>query len=183
MGDADWTLDETDGQLLVHTDVAGPAAAFGHRLVIAVESWRARVRWRAAEPVAVTLHADVDSLQVRRGEGGLSTMTGPEKTLVRFNALRTLGARNHPRIEYTTTAVDRRRGGYRLTGTLEVAGTARGQALELRTEDFGEFWAMSARAELRHTDFGLRPYSMLLGALRVSDAVTVSFSATRAKTG
>ncbi|OBJ69943.1 YceI family protein [Mycobacterium sp. 1274756.6] len=183
MSDSAWTLDETDGQLLVHTDVTGPAAAFGHRLTIAVESWRARVRWRAGEPVEAALRADVGSLQVRRGDGGLSALTGPEKALVRFNALRVLGARSHPHIEFTATTVDPHPGGYRLAGTLQIHGVTRKQVIELHTEDFDEFWAMSARTELRQSEFGVRPYAMLLGTLRVADAVSVSFGATHAKTG
>ena len=35
---------------------------------------------------------------------------------------------------------------------------------------------------IRQSDFGVKPYSQLLGALKVADDVTVSFTATRAKT-
>ena len=70
----------------------------GHRLTIAMKRWEATVRWSGDKPVAAQLTVDVDSLEVLRGEGGLTPLSGPEKILVRSNALRQLGAGRFPRI-------------------------------------------------------------------------------------
>ena len=64
------TLDASDGQLLVETDVTGRAARMGHRLTIAM--WRAGVRWSDGESAEADLTVEVDSLEVLRGEGGLT---------------------------------------------------------------------------------------------------------------
>lgn len=88
MADAVWELDSSDGQLTVMTAVAGPASRVGHRLTIAM-GWHGTVEW-ADEPVAVELTADVGSLEVLRGDGGATPLSGPEKALVRLNALKTL---------------------------------------------------------------------------------------------
>jgi polyisoprenoid-binding protein YceI len=40
---------------------------------------------------------------------------------------------------------------------------------------------MSSETAIRQSDFGVRPYSQLLGSLKVADDVTVSFTAQRAK--
>lgn len=45
MTKATWSLGPSDGDLRIHTGVAGPAAKMGHRLTIGVTSWRARVVW------------------------------------------------------------------------------------------------------------------------------------------
>ena len=37
-----WKLDASDGQLLVKTGVAGRVAKMGHRLTIAMNTWRPR---------------------------------------------------------------------------------------------------------------------------------------------
>ena len=76
----EWELDASDGQLLVKTGVTGRAARMGHRLTIAMNSWRATVSWAGDEPSAVDLEVDVDSLEVLRGEGGVTPLSGPEKT-------------------------------------------------------------------------------------------------------
>ncbi len=40
---------------------------------------------------------------------------------------------------------------------------------------------MSAQSKVCQTDFGVKPYSLLMGSVRVADEVTVSFVAAKAK--
>ena len=64
-----WSLEPSNGELLVRTGVAGPGARMGHRLTIAMKRWQASVQWSDGEPVAAQLTVEVDSLEVLRGEG------------------------------------------------------------------------------------------------------------------
>jgi polyisoprenoid-binding protein YceI len=173
----DWSLNASDGELLVRTGVTGRAAKMGHRLTIAMNSWHATVRWADGEPVAAEVTVDVDSLQVSHGEGGLMGLSGPETTLARSHALKSLDAGRFPRIHYQTDDIEKTGDGYRLDGTLEIHGTSRPRVVELRVEDLGEDWRMSCEAEVRQTEFGVKPYSMLMGAMKVADTVTVAFTA------
>ena len=95
-----WTLDASDGRLLVHTGVTGRAAKMGHRLTIAMNSWLATVRWSSGEPAEAELTVEVDSLQVLDGEGGVKALSGPEKALSQSNALRALDADHFPQIRF-----------------------------------------------------------------------------------
>lgn len=176
-----WTLTASDGELLVHTGVTGRAAKMGHRLTIAMRRWQATVSWTGDEPVAAKLAVEVDSLEVLKGEGGLTPLSGPEKTLVRSNALRALGAGRFREIVFTAEAIEPREDGYRLNGTLRIHGKERDQVIDLRTEDLSGSWRMAGHADVRQSDFGVKPYSMLMGSLKVADEVSVSFSAQRAK--
>ncbi|MBV8293785.1 MAG: YceI family protein [Mycobacterium sp.] len=176
-----WTIDASDGELLVHTGVAGRAAKMGHRLTIAMKRWQATVTWSDGEPAAAQLEVDVDSLDVLRGEGGLTPLSGPEKILVRSNALRQLGAGRFPQICFAADTIDQSQDGYRLAGTLQIRGKTRPQVIDLRTEDLGDVWQLSSEAVVRQSEFGVKPYSLLMGSLKVADDVTVSFSAQRAK--
>ena len=112
-----WTIDASDGELVIHTGVAGRAAKMGHRLTIVMKRWQATVNWSDGEPVAAQLTVDVDSLEVLQGEGGLTTLSGPEKILVRSNALRQLRAGRFRQIRFDADAIDESQDGYRLTGT------------------------------------------------------------------
>jgi polyisoprenoid-binding protein YceI len=87
-----WYFDVSDGQLLVHTRVTGRAAKMGHRLTIAMNAWKGSVEWAEGEPAEVQLTVEVDSLQVLRGEGGVTPLSGREKALARSDALKALGA-------------------------------------------------------------------------------------------
>ena len=40
---------------------------------------------------------------------------------------------------------------------------------------------MSAESTVRQTDYGVKPYSLLMGSVQVADEVTVSFTAVHAK--
>jgi polyisoprenoid-binding protein YceI len=176
-----WNLDASDGQLLVHTGVTGRAAKMGHRLTIAMNTWLATVRWSAGEPAEAELAVEVDSLQVLRGEGGVKALSGPEKTLARSNALRVLDADRFPQIRFQASDIDKVDDGYRLTGTLEIHGVAGERGIDLRVEDLGDAWRLSCQADVRQSECGIKPYSMLMGSVKVADTVTVSFTAERAK--
>ena len=176
-----WNLDASDGQLLVHTGVTGRAAKMGHRLTIAMNTWLATVRWSAGEPAEAELTVEVDSLQVLRGEGGVKALSGLEKTLARSNALKVLDADRFPQIRFQASDIDTVDDGYRLTGTLEIHGVAGERGIELRVEDLGGAWRLSCQAEVRQSEYGIKPYSMLMGSMKVVDTVTVSFTAERAK--
>jgi polyisoprenoid-binding protein YceI len=176
-----WTLNPDDGELLVRTGVAGRAAKMGHRLTIAMNCWQATVMWSDGEPAAAELEVDVDSLQVLQGEGGLTPLSGPEKILVRSNALRQLGAGRFPQICFSADTIEHRPDGYRLAGTLQIRGKTRPQVIDLLTEDLGDAWRLSGQAVVRQSEFGVKPYSMVMGSLKVADDVTVSFNAQRAK--
>ncbi|WP_428339224.1 YceI family protein [Mycobacterium sp.] len=178
---AEWSLDGSDGELLIRTGVAGPAAVMGHRLTLAMRQWRATARWDGGVPVGAELIVEVGSLKVVGGEGGVTPLSGPEKILVRGNASRSLDAERYPRITFEANAIDKTDDGYRLTGTLTIHATSREQVVDVRTDDQGTNWWLSSETALRQSDFGIKPYSQLLGALRVADDVVVSFTAKRAK--
>jgi len=176
-----WTLDASDGELTIRTGVSGRAARMGHRLTIAMTRWQASVDWDGAQPAAAELVVEVDSFEVLRGEGGVKGLSGPEKALVKSNALKSLGANRYRQIRFATNTIDETDEGYRLTGTLQIRGKSREQVIELRTEDLGDSWRMSAESRVRQSDYGVKPYSMLLGSMQVADEVTVSFTAAHPK--
>jgi polyisoprenoid-binding protein YceI len=181
VGAGEWSLDGSDGDVLIRTGVAGPAAAMGHRLTLAMRQWRATVQWDGDEPVGAELIVEVGSLGVVRGEGGVTPLSGPEKSLVRSNALRSLDAKRYPRITFEANGIDETNEGYRLTGTLTIKAASREQVVDVRTDEQGTNWWLSSETAVRQSDFGIKPYSQLLGALKVADDVVVSFTAKCAK--
>lgn len=176
-----WTLNGSDGELLLRTGVTGRAAKMGHRLTIAMQHWQATVQWAEGEPARAELTVDVGSLQVLHGEGGVKALSGPEKALVRSNTLKSLDANHFPRISFRAESIEKRPDGYRLSGTLQVRGKERPQEIELCTADLGDTWRMSTETVVRQSDFGVKPYSLLMGSLKVANEVSVSFTAEHAK--
>jgi polyisoprenoid-binding protein YceI len=176
-----WTLNASDGELQLRTGVTGRAARMGHRLTIAMTRWHATVTWAGAEPAGMELTVETDSLEVLAGEGGVKGLSGAEKALARSNALNSLDAGRFPDIRFTADTINKTRDGYRLTGKLHIRGKSREHTLDLRTGDLGDTWRMSAETSVRQSDYGIKPYSLLMGSVRVADEVGVSFTAVHAK--
>ena len=178
-----WSLTPDDGELHILTGVAGRAAKMGHRLTLAMDSWKASLGWSGDEPVSAELTVDVDSIDVLSGEGGLTPLTGPEKGVCRSNALKSLDAKKFPQIRFTADQISKTADGYRLDGTVEIHGTSHPQSVDVAVTDTGDALALSARVPVTQTDFGVKPFSLMMGALKVADEVTIAFSATHAKKG
>ncbi len=181
MSESSWSLTAADGELHIRTGVAGRAAKMGHRLTIGMKSWQGAVRWTGGEPTSAELTVDVDSLEVLGGEGGLTPLAGPEKGVARSNALKSLDAKKFPQIRFTAVDIAATADGYRLTGSLEIHGTSRPQTVDVTVDDRGDALGLSAQVRLMQSDFGVKPYSLMMGALKVADEVTIDFSATHSK--
>jgi polyisoprenoid-binding protein YceI len=181
MAESSWSLTPADGELHILTSVDGRAAKMGHRLTIALNSWQGTVRWSGEEPASGELTVDVDSLEVLHGEGGLTPFTGAEKGVCRSNALKSLDTKKFPQIRFSAERITRTAGGYRLDGTVDIHGTSRPQSVDVTVTDVGDALALSAQVAVKQTDFGVKPFSLMMGALKVADEVTLAFSAKHAK--
>jgi polyisoprenoid-binding protein YceI len=170
-------FDASHGELLLHTGVSGRAAKLGHRLTLVVREWSVSASWADEVPAGVEFTANVDSLEVLRGDGGVKALSTPEKMLARANALRSLDAKRFPGITFHTNAIETSDDGYRLTGTMTVHGVARDCTVDLHVGEADDEWVASCETVLSQTDFGIKPYSMFMGAVTVADDVTVTLTA------
>ncbi|MFN6553420.1 YceI family protein [Mycolicibacterium septicum] len=170
-----WNLGPDTGELLLRTGVTGSASRMGHRLTIAMRSWHATVEWDGEVPSSVEVTVDLDSLDVLRGEGGMTPLSGAEKVLIRSNALKTLRAKKSPQAVFRSTTIERSGSVVRIAGILELAGHSGEQNVEVEVSDN----SVLGTAQVRHSDFGIKPYSMLMGAMKVADEVAVSLEVTR----
>jgi len=174
-----WEFNADSGSLSIHTEVSGRAARLGHRLTIAVQSWTATLRWDGERPDPVRLSADLTSIAVERGDGGLTALTAPEKLVARANALKSLSAQRYPTVDYAAEDIATDADRYRLTGNLTIHGHSRPHIVDVIATESGDGWRLSAESVVTQSDFGITPFSLMLGSLRVADPVTVRFTAER----
>lgn len=172
------TLSGTDGELLLHTGVTGSAARIGHRLTISMGSWLATVDVDGDEPKAVEVTVDLDSLEVLAGEGGMTPLSGAEKSLVRSNALKMLQTKRFPRATLRASSIERDDDdSWRFTGTLDLSGQSREQTVVVHVVRDGTDLRITGEAVVRHSDHRIKQYSMLMGAMKVADEVRVTLAA------
>jgi YceI-like domain len=131
--------------LTVHTKRAGAAAKAGHDLTIAVERWSASL-----DDGELSLEADPASLKVLEGHGGITPLGDEEKAAIKQTIDEEI-LKGRP-ISYRS-------------GQLTLNGVTRPVAFS--------FSGGEGRAEVKQSDFAIKPYSALFGTLKVADVVEV----------
>jgi polyisoprenoid-binding protein YceI len=76
-------------------------------------------------------------------------------------------------ITFRSTDIATAGGGLRVTGDLTLLGRTAPLELDVAVND----GTLTAAGVIRQTDFGMKPYSALFGALKVADEVRVSLAA------
>ncbi len=164
-----YSLGPDNASLQVKTYREGMASKVGHDLVIAVTRWEATVDL-ADDPAAssVELTADARSLEVRDGVRGLKPLTDKDRAEIVKNIDEKI-LRGQP-IVFRSSAV--RPDGERLTveGELTMAGATRPVTAQL---DAGADGRVSGTIALVQSEWGIKPYRGLMGALKVRDEVEI----------
>jgi polyisoprenoid-binding protein YceI len=168
-----YKLGPGDGTLSVRTGRTGAAAKAGHDLLIDVTAWEATLTV-GDDPAAtsIELEADATSLRVREGKGGMQSLGDDDKANIQQTIDDDVLKRRA--IAFRSTSVTGGDGGLSVQGELTLAGTTRPLAFDL---DVGEDGRLSAVAVVKQSDWGMKPYSALFGALKVADDVRVEIDA------
>ena len=164
-------LGPENASLRIETRRRGAAAKAGHDLVIEVSSWQGTLQV-GEDPGqnSLTLSADSGSMEVIEGTGGIMALTDEDKVEIK----KTLEAEvlQPGQVEFKSTAVTPMDDGERLkvSGELSMNGNVHSLDFEL---EFGPDGAVSGRATVKQSDWGIEPYSGLFGTLKVRDEVEV----------
>jgi polyisoprenoid-binding protein YceI len=150
----------------VRTGRTGAVAKAGHDLRLEVTGWEATL-----EDGRIELSADATSLKVREGTGGMQALDDGDianiETTIDDDVLK------RETIVFRSTEVTETSSGLSVRGDLTLLGATRPVAFDVAVAD----GALSAVAVVKQTDFGIKPYSALFGALKVADEVRVELEA------
>jgi polyisoprenoid-binding protein YceI len=167
-----YTLGPQTATLLVETRRTGPAAKAGHDLTLVVTSWSGTIDLDD-DPgqTRVMLSADGASLRVREGRGGIQALGDDERSSIQQSIDDDVLQRSA--IEFRSSAVERSPDGdhLRVRGELELLGRGHPIAFELAVADDGR---VAGTVTVRQSDWGIKPFSILFGTLKVVDEVEVA---------
>jgi polyisoprenoid-binding protein YceI len=160
------------GRVVLLTARDGLAAQAGHDLTIEVGNWSAELTVAEDDkPTALSVRLDLSSLVVIDGTGGLKPLTDRERREIGVTARKVLGVDRHPEAAFTATAFESgSNGGGFIAGSLALGGTTRPLRLHVSKSGADQY---HATASIRQSEFGIKPYTAFLGALRVSDVVGI----------
>jgi hypothetical protein len=164
-----YQLGPGDGTLTVRTGRSGAAAKAGHDLVIEVSDWQATLQ--VGDDPRVELTADPASLRVVEGTGGIQALGDDDKDEIHKTIVGDVLGREP--VAFRSTAVEAGDATLTVEGELAIAGATRPMAFDIAVAG----GRLRATATVTQTDFGIKPYSTLFGALKVADAVQVELDA------
>ena len=163
-----------NASLQVQTYREGMAARAGHDLVLEVTSWDATVAI-AGEPArsSIELTADPGSLEVRKGLRGVKPLTDKDRVEIRKNIDAKVLGGDPIRFTSDDVRLSEAAGELVVEGQLSMAGSVRPLTARLTVEE----GALSGTIPLTQSDWGIKPYRGLMGALKVRDEVEIVISA------
>ena len=146
----------------------GAAAKAGHDLVIEVTSWEATLDVADdASASSLELTADPTSLHVREGVGGMQALGDDDKADIRKTIDKDVLKKKS--ISFASSSVEDSDGGLAVSGDLEMGGKSKPVDFVLT----GDGGSIAGSATVKQSDWDIKPYSALFGALKVNDEVTV----------
>ena len=163
-----YALGPDDGSLSVRSGRGGAVAKAGHDLLIHVTAWTATLDLDAP---SLALEADPTSLRVREGTGGMQALDDGDLANIETTINDEVLLRRD--IRFRSTSVSGDADSLRVAGDLTLFGSTRPIAFDLALTE----GRVTGTAVLKQTDFGIKPYTALFGALKVADEVRVEIDA------
>jgi polyisoprenoid-binding protein YceI len=183
-----YAIDAQRSQVLVLVYRDGTMAHLGHNHVIAVRQLHGSVVM-ARDPTQSSFQMDfpVDAMSV--DEAGLRSAEGPDfQTTVDEAAI--AGTRNHmlgeallnskqfPQIHLASEQIRDNAGSVIAVATIVVRNTTAHAEIPVTLQTSGDELTVSGEFDLTHTQLGLTPYSVALGALRVAERIHIRYRLT-----
>ncbi len=165
------TFDASSAQCRIFTFKEGMLSAVAHDLEIDVTRFTVAVEGTSK----VSARLEAGSLRVlhalKEGQPTQQLAAGDRAKIEKTIGEDVLEVRRYPEIRFEATASPRG-DGYTLTGELVLHGKARPLTLEATRK--GD--RLVAQVTLHQPDFGIKPYSAMLGALKVQADVKITVS-------
>ena len=161
------------GRILLRTFRDGLAAQAGHDLIIEATRWSGVLGINEdLSPAGLDVRIDMGALVVREGTGGIKPLSDRDRREIAVTARKVLAADRNPEAVFTADAFEPAAdGGGEISGTFTLRGQARPLRVRVTQTGAGRY---HGEARVVQSDYGIKPYTGFLGALRVRDAVDVT---------
>jgi polyisoprenoid-binding protein YceI len=178
-----FTLSNENASLRLRTSREGLGARAGHDLVIQVTRWEAVTQSDGAPP-DVSAEVDPNSLQILDGTGGVKPLTDGDRVDIKGDLQKkVLETDRYPRIvfrgrHWQVLSEDATHTRAKLSGDLELHGQRSPLDLEVDLTRVNGGIQVKATTAVVQTQWGIKPFTAFLGALKVADQVQVEVEAT-----
>lgn len=166
-------LGPDQGRILLRTFRDGLAAQAGHDLVIEATRWSGVLEVNSdLRPAGLDVRIDMSALAVREGTGGVKPLSDRDRREIAGTARKVLASDRHPEAVFAAASFEPMAGGGgEISGTLTIRGQQRPVRVHVSQSGADRY---HAEAKVIQSEYGIKPYTAFLGALRVRDAVDVA---------
>ncbi len=181
-GKSIYRLDRAKSNVWILVDKAGPLASFGHRHVIKV----GRLEGFAAVAPDAATHADVRfpvaSLEVdtpealkRFGDDDIPSKADIKGTRAHMLGASVLDASRYPWVSLQISIAQTNAGSEPVRATIRLHGQQKTLSLGTTLAHPARAWKVKGGFSIKQTEFGITPYSIMLGALRVKNQIEIRY--------
>ncbi len=167
-------LGPDDGRLLLRTYRSGLAAQAGHDLTIEMTRWSGDLdpgEQADFSKAGLVVRIDMAALVVREGRGGVKPLTDRDRREIAVTGRKQTEADRFPEATFVAERFEPDgSGGGAISGTLTLHGQSR--PLRLQVTRTGED-KYRATTSIVQSEYGIKPYSGMFGALKLRDSVDV----------
>ncbi|HZO37293.1 MAG TPA: YceI family protein [Solirubrobacteraceae bacterium] len=161
-----------EGTVTIYTYADGVAKKLGHDLIIGVDEWRATVSVEEDGTISsLTFDTSPEALRVLDSVNGPGPLKDNEFGEIKEIILGKVLGRDP--IAFSSSAVEASNGSLTVNGELTLVGATRPAVFELRTGD----GRVSGRLTVDQTEWGITPFSIMRGALKVRETIEISLDA------
>ena len=165
-------LGPDDGRLVLRTYRTGLAAQAGHDLTLEITRWSGDLdRGEDDSSGRLEVRMDLGSLVVREGSGGVRPLSDRDRREIAATARKAPATDRNPEATFVAEKFEPdSAGGGAISGTLTLGGQSRPLRLQITKVGDDRY---RATASIVQSEFGIKPYSGMFGALKLRDAVDV----------
>ena len=168
-----YEIGPNNASLKVRTTKAGLGARLAHDLTLEAKAWSGSITFDEADLAGSSVEVTVaaTSLAVVDSAGGVKPLSdGDRREIARNINEKALLTDKYPHITFRSTSINGQSGTFTVKGDLTITGTTRPINLAVTVGGDGQ---VTVQASVVQTQFGIKPYSAMLGTLKISDEVEV----------
>ena len=175
----DYRFGADTGRLLIRTYRTGFGSRAGHDLTIQVKVWQGTATVGAeAAASSVALRIDADSFETREGRGGIKPLTDADRADIRKTIQSLLDTARYRDIKFESTGLRGAQQDLSVDGQLTIRAATHPVRVRGSIDESSGEPQLRATAQVVQSEWGIKPYSAFLGALKLRDAVDIEVEAT-----
>jgi polyisoprenoid-binding protein YceI len=145
-------------------------AKLAHDLILTPKQWSGTLNVDADNPAAssATLKIDARSIEIVEAVGGMKSLSDKDRKDIGKNIdEKVLQTSKHPELTFESTSVSGSAPNFNVAGNMTITGTTRPANVALNVNGT----QVTAKTSISQKDFGIKPFSAMLGAIKLRDDV------------